>query len=191
MKKIILFIVVIMLCIFGLFKLADIFLNSKIENKKEIVHNNWEKLYVKNREVNLIIKQMNFNQVYLNNDSLNNILIHQENSKECTLDYVEYEYYINKAINRIMNDSLISGKSKKKMSQSITELNSLVSTYNSAVKDYNTFIRGFPINLYAYKKYNTEEYFDLKYGVVNKNPKTKYDETLEWMSEMEKNKGYE
>lgn len=191
MKKILLFILVIVVFLFAGFKGAEIFLNSKIEAKKEIVYNNWEKLYLKNRDVNLVVKQLNSNQIYLNNDSLNNILTHHEKSKECSLDYVESEYYINKGINKIMNDSLINEESKNKMSQNIIELNSLVSNYNIAVKDYNTFIRGFPINLYAYKKYTTKVYFDLEYGAVNKNPKVKYDETLDWMLEMEKDKGYE
>lgn len=47
----------------------------------------------------------------------------------------------------------------------------------------------FPLNLYTFKRYKTKEFFELRYGVENKNPKTKYDKDLEWMLEIEKSKG--
>ncbi len=191
MKKISLIILIILLCLFGLFKIANVFLNSEIKSKEEMVNENWRKLYLKNKETNSMIKTINSSLNYLDNDSLNEILLHHEKAKECSLEYVEFEYAINKVINKITADSLINQKTKKKIEYNIIELNNLVSNYNIAVKNYNTFIRGFPINIYAYKKYATKVYFDLEYGVANENPKTKYEETPDWMSEIEKAKGYE
>jgi len=188
MKKKIILSLIILASLFAIIKGSEKILILKIEEKNEVVNNSWSNLYVKNRNVNLFIEDLNYNQKFISSDTLNHILRQHKNLKECSIDYVELEYFINKSINKILNDSLVENNLKIKLEQKIVELNELVSIYNIEVKDYNNLIRAFPINLYSYKKYKTKEYFEITYGIENINPKTKYDEIPNWMLEMEKGK---
>lgn len=190
-KKYILIFIVLVSLFTVVLKGSERILITKIEERNEIVTNSWYSLYSKNKNVHLLIQKLNDNQKYISNDTLNHILSQYKNLKECSLDYVESEYFINESINKLIHDSLTENEFKLKMNQNIIELNEYVLTYNNAVKDYNNFIRAFPINLYTYKKYRTKEYFEITYGSENINPKKKYDDIPDWMLEMEKSKEYE
>lgn len=108
---------------------------------------------------------------------------------ECTLDFSENEYYLNKLVLKIKVDSLSNDNDLNALESSHKKLNHLILNYDTAARNYNDFIRSFPLNLYTFKRYKTKEWFELKYGIENKNPKTKYDEVPDWMLEIEKSKG--
>lgn len=135
-----------------------------------------------------LLSKLNENDKYISNDSLALIINNQKNINECTLDFLENEYYLNKLVLKIKADTL-SNNNMDLLELRHQNLNHLILNYDEAVRDYNNFIRSFPLNLYTFKRYKTKEWFELKYGVVNENPKTKYDKDLEWMLEIEKSKG--
>lgn len=184
MKKTILIILVFIFFCFGLFRAGIYILNSKIADKKNIIYTNISEIYAKNKSSNMLVKDLDLNGRYLNIDSLNDFINEDIKPKQqLSIDYVEREYHINKGIINMLNDTLLGDNDKNRVKNNIVELNKLIENYNYSVKDYNSFIRSFPIYFYTYKKYKTEEYFELIYGTENINPKYKYVETLESMLE--------
>src|SRR5690606_1908398 len=126
---------------------------------------------------------------YVSNDSIVVMISNQKDIKECTLDFIENEYHLNKLVLKIKEDSLFRDYNRNDLESQHRKLNRLILNYDEAVRNYNDFIRSFPLSLYTFKRYKTKEFFELKYGVDNENPKTKYDKDLEWMLEIEKSKG--
>lgn len=161
------------------------FLKASINDKNNNVENVWNSLKPEVDSYFKLIDQLNQNEKYISKDSLQ--IIKKEISEEvCTLNFLEGQYFLNKVSLRIYHDSLVDASCKDTLQLRNRKLNLLSSSYNEEVSKYNNFIRSFPINLYTYKRFKTKEIFDLKYGVENENPKTKYDKDLEWMLEIEK-----
>ncbi|MEG0918137.1 MAG: hypothetical protein RSF68_14095 [Myroides sp.] len=136
-----------------------------------------------------LLSKINESNKYISNDSLNLIMNNQKMINECTLDFSENEYYLNKLVLKIKADSLSNDNDLNALESSHKKLNHLTLNYDTAARNYNDFITSFPLSLYTFKRYKTKECFELKYGIENKNPKTKYDEVPDWMLEIEKSKG--
>lgn len=189
MKKVVIAFVSLIVFIFLVISVAKYFVKREISQRQELVDNEWKLL---SNDVSLhaeLVSKLNKNDKYVSNDSLMLILNNQRKINECTLDFSENEYYLNKVALEIKADTLSNEEDINILESSHKKLNNLILNYDEVVRNYNDFIRSFPLNLYTFKRYKTKEFFELRYGVENENPKTKYDKDLEWMLEIEKSKG--
>ena len=174
--------------VFVVISIGRYFVKREISQRQEIVDKKWNLL---KNDVSVhadLLSKLNENDKYISSDSLALVINNQKNINECTLDFLENEYYLNKLVLKIKADTL-SNNNIEVLESHHQKLNHLILNYDEAVRDYNNFIRSFPLNLYTFKRYKTREFFEVKYGVENKNPKTKYDEVPDWMLEIEKSKG--
>lgn len=189
MKKFVIVSISLIVFIFLVISVAKHFVKREIDQRQELVDNKWNLL---RKDVSVhaeLVSKLNENDKYVSNDSLMIILNKQRETNECNLDFSENEYYLNKLVLEIKADTLSNDNDIGVLESSHKKLNNLILDYDEAVRNYNDFIRSFPLNLYTFKRYKTKEFFELKYGVENENPKTKYDKDLEWMLEIEKSKG--
>lgn len=189
MKKVVIVFIYLIVGVFLLISIGIYFVDREIGQRQEVVDNNWNLL---KEDVYLhaeLLSKLNEENKYISNDSLILIIKNQKMINECTLDFLENEYYLNKLVLEIKADTLSNNNDMNALESKHKRLNHLVLNYDTAARNYNDFIRSFPISLYTFKRYKTKEFFELRYGVENENPKTKYDKDLEWMLEIEKSKG--
>lgn len=171
-KKIIFIIIVFLLGLgYGGFILMKNTISENIKSDESEVKNSWVEL--KN---NIITKNNKLIDSYSSDKLLVNIVsLALQSNKEikksefCNLDIVEKEFYL--------NQELLSFKlSNSKLNVS---LNTLVEKYNQEVLLFNRKYRSYP-NRFFFKRfgYKEKEFFYLKYGEENKNPKKKKEDIL-------------
>lgn len=189
MKKVIIVFISLIVAAFLVISIGKYFVEREIIQRDQAVDEKWNLL---KNDVYLhaeLLSKINESNKYISNDSLNLIMNNQKMINECTLDFSENEYYLNKLVLKIKADSLSNDNDLNALESSHKKLNHLILNYDTAARNYNDFITSFPLSLYTFKRYKTKECFELKYGIENKNPKTKYDEVPDWMLEIEKSKG--
>ncbi len=133
--------------------------NSWIELKKSIIDKN-----------NTLIKLYTSNNLFIKIDSLALVSNNEiEKSDECNLDIVEKEFYLNE---EMLKNKVSGGRLNE-------HLNILVEVYNQNVLTFNKKYRSYP-NRFFFKKfdYKDKEFFYIKYGEINKNPKQKKEDIL-------------
>ncbi len=189
MKKFLIFFITIGVCLVLIITSTRYFLNKNIVSKSKDVEKEWNYLKPEINSYFKLIVELNGSGKYISEDSLD-LISKKVDENICTLDFLECQFFINKISLMMTSDTLFFEAFKDTLQLRHRKLNLLASNYNDEVLKYNNFIRGFPVNLYTYKRYKTKEVFDLVYGIENMNPKTKYDEVPDWMLEIEKSKDY-
>lgn len=144
--------------------------DKQIISENENIEKIWNKIELKIIDKNRILKSNSS----LHLDSLINEsskLLNQYN--ECNLDIVENEYFINKKVLEY-KDLKFSG-----LDSVYNNLNLLIDNYNSTSRLYNSKYMRYP-ERYFFKKMNfkNKEFFFLKYGEHNVNPKKKKQDIL-------------
>lgn len=149
---------------------------------------------LKNKRISELLKLFDFN----NSDSLKIYLSKNINDTiKCNESFVYDEYLLNKyflmTFNSYTNDKVILHKNKdmfEKILNDIEEQNLIIANYDSNVRDYNTFISIFPNFIIAkHNGFKRKKYFQIKFGLENKNPKQVRLETIEWIKQIEKEQG--
>ncbi len=116
---------------------------------------------------------------------------------ECNPDFVYKEYLLNKYFLKIfapyLKDINLMTDNKvlfEEILNDIDKQNLIIDSYNSNVRDYNTFIGTFPNFIIAKSNgFKMKKYFDVKFGIDNKDPKQTKLETIEWIKKIEKEHG--
>jgi|GEM_PF-1796538 len=167
-----------------------------LETKLNYLNKNWSTvLKFQNEKRDLLqalIKESPQDIEYL--DSLkNNLLEHSINykSKECDSVFVYNQYLSNKYTLPLLRFFLFDVKFKKQKSvidlkNVLDSINIAVEKYDFSVKDYNEYYSTFP-NFIVAKSYDfkRKNYFGIKLGMENKDPKLMKKERRRWQRKIE------
>lgn len=192
MKKSVKFLFYIFIVAFGFyiiwnFVYCNIVRHSLIE-KNNNIENNWSEFIkikkLKNEKTLNFIKTADVNKeikdsllFYIKNKFKGEKLIYK--SPDLSL-FIINEYNINLYTMKLMNGQVLNDfkikKLKSEMNLIIKKANNLIKDYNNNVLIFNTYRSTFPNYFIANKlNLNNIDFFKIKYGVINKNPKIKTD----------------
>ncbi|WP_347066853.1 LemA family protein [Flavobacterium sp. WV_118_3] len=195
---------IITLLIVGLYFVYKNSTKNNLDNKLKTVNNNWTELLKtqdkNNNLLRILITGSPQNIQY--SDSLNIYLIeYNANRKdigERNPDFVYKQYLANKYMLPLIkfyseNHQLANVEKKnilKNTLDNIEKTNKIIKKYNSSVRDYNLYYSSFP-NFVIAKSYGfkRKDYFEMQFGVDNKDPKIAKKERREWQRKIEMEHG--
>lgn len=184
----------ILFLVYKSFTVADLKKRSDETNKI------WKSFVTKENSKNNKIFKLLESYNFKNSDSLKIYLRKNLNISEeliCNEDFVYVEFLLNKHFLMTFDqhkkniDFLLDNKVVfETILDDIEEQNLIISKYDSKVRDYNAFISIFPNFIIAKQSgFKRKKYFQIKFGVENKNPKLVRHETIEWIKQIEKEQG--
>lgn len=143
MKKVIIIFISLIVAAFLVISIGKYFVEREIIQRDQAVDEKWNLL---KNDVYLhaeLLSKINENNKYISNDSLNLIINNQKSINECTLDFSENEYHLNKLVLKIKADTLSNDNDLNALESSHKKLNYLILNYDTAARNYNDFIRSF------------------------------------------------
>lgn len=197
LSKVFLVIILLSLSLYFVYKRS---VKNNLEDKLKILNNNWvELIEIQNEKNDFLIKMINESPKeieYL--DSLKEYLIKQTKNKkvvrECDQDFVYEQYLSNKYMLPFIKfysekDMLVNIENKNKLNNlhsNLKTLNEVITKYNTSVRDYNFYITVFPNFLIARSyDYSKKDYFEIKFGIENIDPKIAKKQRREWQRKIE------
>lgn len=178
---------------------------NNLEDKLLLLNKSWiEVVKFQNENVQLLKVLMNNTEeqtLYLDSlkTKLFEIRTQIKSYEECNSNLVYDQYLLNKYMlpllnNYSRNDSLVDIENIediKRIKVVITCLNKNIEEYNQNVMDYNSYRSTFPIFLIARQKgFEYKNFFEIRYGIENKDPKEILKERREWQRKIEEQYGF-
>lgn len=178
---------------------------DNLEDKLSLLNKSWtEVIKLQNENVTLLKVLINSRKEQNQNlDSLKTKLSELSTQiksyEECNSNVVYDQYLLNKYMlpllnNYSRNDSLVdigNLEDIKRIKVVITCLNKNIEEYNQNVSDYNSYRSTFPIFLIARSQgFEYKSFFEILYGVENKDPKEVKKERREWQRKIEEQHGF-
>ena len=208
MKKITLTILkifgVILLLFVGLWFVYRTITINNLEDKLLKLEQSWIEV-VKLQDENLdLVKNLldNVKEEVLYSDSLRMKLVDLDTErdvfKECDSILVYDHYLLNKYMLPLLNDfseneSLNEVRNQDylgRVEMTMNKLNNSIEEYNHNVTDYNSYKAVFPNFIIAKSQgFEYKNYFEIQYGILNKDPEKIRKERREWQREIEKRHG--
>ncbi|MFZ4454998.1 MAG: LemA family protein [Bacteroidales bacterium] len=123
--------------------------------------------------------------VELNETLTDNLAKRVRYKNECSLDFVQLEYELDKKVVFILDSANVNLKNRERWRKMIyssnNQLNKLIEDYNNSVLNLNEYISMFPNFIIAKNNgYKRKKYFSIKYGVCNEDPIAKSKKLPEW-----------
>lgn len=202
LTKVFLVVVLLFVSLYYAYKYSTI---NNLENRLKTLNDNWVEILQlqedKNNFLKTIVDLDNKSVQYL--DSLK-IKIYEydkgkKNFKECNSDIVYEQYLTNKYMlplmkfysdNSMKSEVILKQKKLNGINENIESINKAIDKYNSSVSDYNQYYSRFP-NFFIAKSIGLKrkDYFEIKYGVENIDPKIAKKESREWQRKIEMEHG--
>ncbi|MEC4049001.1 LemA family protein [Flavobacterium sp. SUN046] len=194
---------IIILLFIGLYFAFKSMTKNNLDEKLNYLNKNWiELLTVQDKNdkfLSILANKCPQDIMYV--DSLNLTLLESTKTKkeikECNPNLVYDKYLTNKYMLPLMkyySDNQIGDiekqKALKSLENNIDDINKIIEKYNSSVSDYNKYYSMFP-NFILAKSYGfkRKDYFEIRYGIENKDPKIAQKETREWQKKIEMEQG--
>ncbi|MGM5631620.1 LemA family protein [Apibacter raozihei] len=153
------------------------------------VEDSWSKFYeLRNKRIAILYSIVNtYDKSNISADSLLLVIkqVKQLKNDSCSLSFVFGEYEVNREYLKLLkHENIDSLKVSKRIKINTEELNKLKDIYNENVKDYNTYIIRLPNNFIAKKgEYYQKEYFGITYGIYNRDPIKKREESFKMLKD--------
>jgi hypothetical protein len=188
------------LLLFILFYTYKTFVIKDLKNRSNEIDKVWvsflSKENLKNKKIFNLLELYEFE----NSDSLRLLInknLNINDALECNEEFVYQEYLMNKyfliTFNPYLKRKELLQDNKEKFEsilKDIEEQNIIVENYDNNVRGYNSYIGTFPNFIIAKSNgFKKKKYFQIKFGVENKDPKQVRQETIEWIKQIEKEQG--
>ena len=196
MKKVIISLIVLLSITLLVFSLLFSYYQSVESNLVKLdkrVVNQWVQCFSLSTErCHMIEEYLNTNKNEVSDYSGFQIILTENLRKrniyknQCSIDFVELEHKLNEEMihfsNKVNDNSIPQMITfMETINKNSIILNNLTKEYNEYVLDYNQYISIFP-NLIVAKRngFKRKEFFSIKYGIENEDPKIKSKKLPEW-----------
>ncbi|MEO4004069.1 LemA family protein [Flavobacterium sp. CAU 1735] len=195
---------IITLLFMGLYFVYKNSTKNNLDHKLKTLNNNWtELLHIQDKKNSLLRILVNGGSQNIQYTDSLSIYLREYNANrkdigECNPDLVYKQYLSNKYMLPLIkfyseNDQLVNIDKKnilKNTLDNIEKTNTVVEKYNSSVRDYNLYYSTFPNFLIAKScGFKRKDYFEMRFGVENKDPKITQKERREWQRKIEMEHG--
>lgn len=192
--------------VIGFYQFYKITTTKNLLKKNEVSNYLWKDVIVAKSELNEMILHFtevsSFDSVFsewlkLRIESDNTI---SGRTPICDSAYIYYQYAFNNFLffpekEQIIQSELYTLKLvlvNLKFQNIVAKLNDAIKRYNISVENYNTFYTSFPNSVFAKQKgLKRKLYFDIHYGIENKDPKALMNERRKWQKEIEEQHSFQ